>query len=85
MIRSFFDRECEKPLYLHGYEGYVTRQLTHMIYIGEYTVDMEILLENGEVCRREAYYVLFDYRRRSPLDHGAGEQRLSRQEITGTV
>lgn len=85
MIRSFFDRECEKPLYLHGYDGYVTRQLTHMIYIGEYTVDMEILLENGEVRRREAYYILFDYRRRSPLDHGAGEQHLSREEITGTV
>lgn len=85
MIRSFFDRECEKPLYLHGYDGYVTRQLTHMIYIGEYTVDMEILLENGEVRRREAYYVVFDYRRRSPLDHGAGEQHLSREEITGTV
>lgn len=85
MIRSFFDRECEKPWYLHGYEGYVTRQLTHMIYIGEYTVDMEILLENGEVRRREAYYILFDYRRRSPLDHGAGEQHLSREEITGTV
>lgn len=85
MIRSFFDRECEKPLYLHGYDGYVTRQLTHMIYIGEYTVDMEILLENGEVRQREAYYVLFDYRRRSPLDHGAGEQHLSREEIIGTV
>lgn len=85
MIRSFFDRECEKPLYLHGYEGYVTRQLTHMIYIGEYTVDMEILLENGEVSRRESYYIIFDYRRRSPLDHGAEEQHLSREEITGTV
>ena len=85
MIRSFFDRECEKPLYLHGYEGYVTRQLTHMIYIGEYTVDMEILLENGEVSRRESYYIIFDYRRRSPLDHGAEEQHLSREKITGTV
>ena len=85
VIRSFFDRECEKTLYLHGYEGYVTRQLTHMIYIGEYTVDMEILLEKGEVCQREPYYVLFDYRKRNPLDHGAGEQHLSWQEITGTV
>lgn len=83
LIRSFFDRECENPKYLEGYEGYVTRQLTHMIYIGQYTVDLEILLERGEVRQREPYYILFDYRRRSPLDHGAGEQHLSIRELTG--
>ncbi len=84
-IRQFFDRECEMPHYLKGYESYVTRQLMNMIYVGEYTVDVEALLQSGQVCRREPYYILFDYRRRNPLDYGAGECRLSEREITGLV
>ncbi len=84
-IRSFFDRECEKPRYLQGYEGYVTRQLYHMIYMGQFTVDMKSLLEQGELHRKTPYYILFDYRKRNPLNHAAGEILLSEQEITGNA
>ncbi len=31
--------------YLPGYEGYVTRQLYHMVYLGEYTVDIQRLFK----------------------------------------
>lgn len=75
-IRSFFDRECEKPQYLSGYEGFVTRQLYHMIYMGQFTVDMDHLMKRGEVNRKAPYYLLFDYKKRNPVDHSAAEYRI---------
>lgn len=75
-IRSFFDRECETPHYLSGYEGFVTRQLYHMIYMGQFTVDIAHLLETGVIQRTAPYYLLFDYKKRNPLDRSAWERRI---------
>lgn len=77
-IRSFFEKECEIPCCLKGYEGYAARQLYHMIYVGRFTVDMRELLEKGSIQIRSPYYILFDYRERSPLDHSA-------RELTGSA
>ena len=83
-IRAFFDRECETHRYLPGYEGYVTRQLYHMVYLGEYTVDIQRLLKDGTLQKREPYYILFDYKNRNPLNYAAAERILTMDEFTGT-
>lgn len=75
-IRSFFDRECETPHYLSGYEGFVTRQLYHMIYMGQFTVDIAHLVETGAIQRTAPYYLFFDYKKRNPLDRSAWECRI---------
>ena len=83
-IRAFFDRECETHRYLPGYEGYVTRQLYHMVYLGEYTVDIQRLLKDGTLQKKEPYYILFDYKNRNPLNYAAAERILTMDEFTGT-
>ena len=83
-IRAFFDRECETHRYPPGYEGYVTRQLYHMVYLGEYTVDIQRLLKDGTLQKKEPYYILFDYKNRNPLNYAAAERILTMDEFTGT-
>lgn len=64
-VRTFLDKECETPHYLTGYEGYVTKQLYHMVYMDVFTVDMTTFKQTTP------YYLLFDYQKRNPLDHSA--------------
>ena len=85
VIRSFFDRECETPHFLTGYKGYVTRQLYHMIYMGQFTVDMEHLLETGNIQKKAPYYILFDYKKRNPLDYSAEQYCIGAAGLTGAV
>lgn len=75
-IRLFLEGECENPHYLEEYAGYAAKQLFHMVYMGQYTVDMPHLLRDGNVRKVTPYYVLFDYKKRSPLDHSAREIRV---------
>lgn len=70
-VRSFFTRETEHPTVLEGYEGYLPKQLFHMIYLREFTLDIPVLLETGEICERKAYSLLFDYQKRNSLTHSA--------------
>lgn len=58
-IRDFYRREAESPVYLQGYEGYSWKQLMNMCHI-----------ELFSYPKKQA--VLFDYKHRSPLNHGAG-------------
>lgn len=76
--------KCETHRYLPGYEGYVTRQLYHMVYLGEYTVDIQRLLKDGTLQKKEPYYILFDYKNRNPLNYAAAERILTMDEFTGT-
>lgn len=76
-IRQFFDTESENPKNLQGYEGFVTKQLFNMIYIDSFTVDMEILMETGQRRIGEETYLMFDYRRRNPLNHSASITKIS--------
>lgn len=70
-IRTFLDRESEAPHLLSGYEGFVTRQLYHMLYIDVFTIDMSRLVEKGKMELHEPRYLMFDYQKRNPLDHAA--------------
>lgn len=75
-IRSFFDRECKKRQVISGYDGLVTKQLYNLLYVDCFTVDMETLKETGAVKRTKPVYLMFDYRRRNPLDHAAAVVEL---------
>lgn len=77
-IRSFFDRECERRYYVEGYDGLVTKQLFNMLYINAFTIDMELLIETGELRRTEPVYLMFDYKKRNPLNHSAKVIRVER-------
>lgn len=70
-IRAFFDRECDEPHILCDYEGFVTKQLFHMLYMNRFCLDMNVLIEDGVCVTHEPAYLLFDYQKRNPLDHSA--------------
>lgn len=83
-IREFFDRESEKPHIICGYEGFVTKQLFHMLYMNRFSLDMEGLIEEG-VCRtQKPTYLLFDYQKRNPLDHSAMVIEISEMLVSST-
>ena len=76
-IRAFFDRECEDPQYLHGYDNRVTKQLFNMIYIGEFSFDLTAWQKKGEIVFGPFAWFMFDYQKRNPLNYSAGVQRIS--------
>ena len=76
-IRAFFDRECEDPQYLHGYDNRVTKQLFNMIYIGEFSFDLMAWQKKGEIVFGPFAWFMFDYQKRNPLNYSAGVQRIS--------
>lgn len=78
-IRLFFDGECEQRTVIRGYEGMVTKQLYHMLYIDCFTMDMAILIETGSVKKSGPFYLMFDYRKRSPLDHAAEVVNITKE------
>ena len=72
-VRDFLDRETkEGGILADGYAGLTTRQLYHMIYMDLFTIDMEQMAESGRMKKSSPYYLLFDYRKRNPLNHSAG-------------
>lgn len=70
-VKAFFDREMQNPKYLQEYKGYQTKQLVHMVYVDEFTLNMDILIEEKRVEVLPPYSLLFDYRQRNPLNHSA--------------
>nr|MBP3597833.1 B12-binding domain-containing radical SAM protein [Eubacterium sp.] len=76
-VRQFLDGEVENPQMLQGYEGFVTKQLFNMVYVGQFTIDISALLERREVRETPAYSLLFDYKRRNPLNHSAKTENIS--------
>lgn len=80
-IRSFFDHECREPNVLKGYHGFVTKQLYHMLYMDLFTIDYELLIRQGVVRIVEPRYVLFDYKKRNPLNHAAFVTEISVDSI----
>lgn len=71
-LRAFFDGERQKPKYLPGYEGYKTKQLVHMIYVDEFSLNMDMLIKEKRIEFLPPHSLLFDYWNRNPLNHSAG-------------
>lgn len=75
-VRTFLDREAAEPEILSEYRGYVPRQLFHMVYVDEFTLDFETLLTQGRAEKGKAYSLVFDYKKRNPLSHSARVARV---------
>lgn len=56
---------------LTGYDGFTSKQLFHMVYVDEFVLDLEYLMERNEIRKVPPYSLVFDYRRRSPLNNSA--------------
>ncbi|MBO5488298.1 MAG: B12-binding domain-containing radical SAM protein [Eubacterium sp.] len=80
-IRQFFDQECEQPRYLEGYDNLVTKQLFNMIYIGAFGFSYEEWKKTGHIVPAQRQYLLFDYKKRNPLNHSAKIQEIEFQAI----
>lgn len=65
LVRVFFEAEEKNPVWLKGYDGYDSRQISKMAHLEA--------MEDGS-------FVLFDYRRRDPLSGNAGAARLKYRE-----
>lgn len=70
-VRGFLDKESEEPQILFGYDGFVTKQLFNMVFVYEFTLDFDALLSRKEVRTREKHSLVFDYKKRNPLNHSA--------------
>lgn len=75
-VRAFLDREVETPEVLSGYDGFVTKQLFNMVYMDEFTLDFETLFSGKMVKKCRPYSLVFDYRKRNPLNHSARVVKL---------
>lgn len=70
-VRAFLDREAAGPEILRGYGGYEAKQLFHMVYVDEFTLDLKGLFEEKLVRQTAPYSLVFDYKHRNPLNHSA--------------
>lgn len=70
-VRAFLDREAADPDILCGYGGYEAKQLFHMVYVDEFTLDLKGLFEEKQVRDTTPYSLVFDYKHRNPLNHSA--------------
>ena len=75
-VRAFLEREAAEPQILPEYGGYKPRQLFHMVYVDEFTLDFEMLLMEGKAERKSTYSVVFDYKERNPLSHSARTMKV---------
>ncbi len=66
-VRSFYQREGEKPLYLTSYISYNSRQMANMTHLERYPVNV-FLLRQGQVVY-EPVTVLYDYAVRDTFHH----------------
>ena len=70
-IRAFFAREAQERRFVRGYEGMKAGQLYHLLYVDCFTLDMEVLTEEGQIRETPPRYCMFDYRKRNPLNRSA--------------
>ncbi len=82
-VRKFLDGEAENPQILSGYDGFVTKQLFNMVYIGQFTLDFRALLAEQRIDKIAPYSIVFDYQQRNPLNHSARVTRVRQAGADG--
>ena len=71
-VRRYLKREVQTGGTLsEDYAGMTTGHLYHMLYMDLFAIDMEQAAETGTIKKSSPVYLLFDYRKRNPLDHSA--------------
>ena len=76
-LRAFYQREEAERKYLHSYQGYSWKQMLRMTHVEWFSYDIPAFVENGMLEKRDTI-VLFDYKRRNPLDYQAATIKISR-------
>lgn len=82
-VRKFLDGEAENPRILSSYDGFVTKQLINMVYIGQFTLDIRALLAEQRIDKIAPYSIVFDYQQRNPLNHSARVTRVRQAGADG--
>ena len=81
-VRRFLDGEAENPRILSSYDGFVTKQLINMVYIGRFTLDIQALLAEQRIDKIAPYSIVFDYQQRNPLNHSALVTRIEESGVS---
>lgn len=79
-IHDFYRREQETRQYLPDYREYDWKQLSKMTHLEVFTYPVWGEREDMETQGKPVGYVLFDYRRRSPLTGAANVMVISKEE-----
>ncbi|MDO4522499.1 MAG: B12-binding domain-containing radical SAM protein [Eubacteriales bacterium] len=74
-ILRFYKKEEQERRFLPGYESYSAKQMMHMTHLERFSYDVLGDKSRGEHC------LLFDYRRRDPLNGNAAVTELSYQDM----
>lgn len=81
-VRRYLEREVRPGGTLsEDYVGMTTGQLYHMLYMDLFAIDMELAAETGAIKKSSPVYLLFDYRKRDPLDHSAAVRPVPPETI----
>lgn len=75
-LREFYQREETERKYLCSYQGYSWKQMLRMTHVEWFSYDIPAFIENG-VLEKKDVIVLFDYKRRNPLNYQAGIVKIT--------
>ncbi len=76
-LREFYQREETERKYLCSYQGYSWKQMLRMTHIEWFSYDILSFMESGVLIKKDTI-VLFDYKRRNPLDYQAAFYKIER-------
>lgn len=68
--REFYENEERVRELLPGYEDYSSKVLSRVTHAEHFTIDVPSVAKSGQVVKHENI-VVFDYKKRNPLDHQA--------------
>ncbi len=78
-LREFYQREETERKYLRSYQGYAWKQMLRMTHIEWFSYDILSYMESGVLLKKDII-VLFDYKRRNPLDYQAAYYKIEKEE-----
>jgi len=77
-LREFYQREEAERKYLRSYQGYTWKQMLRMTHIEWFSYDILFFIESGVLLKKDSI-VLFDYKRRNPLDYQAAYYKIEKE------
>lgn len=81
IYHHFFVEEESVKAYLSGYEEYTGKQISRLTHMEKFAYDIIESASTGQAVAKEEY-ILFDYKNRNPLDHGASTLRFMKKNET---
>ena len=78
-LRKFYQNQELNEKYLPGYQGYSWKQMLRMTHVEWFSYDIPAFVENG-ILEQKTTVVLFDYKKRNPLNYQAGYSIIKHPE-----